>query len=127
MARTANTLERAVMLMEDALLDKPFQVDGFLFNLDAPNLFDPYKKEPMKLTGFWDDDAPAVEGFVYVSDEYIAFVEALIESDSQHPGNFNNLPWTILGGHTVQHHSTPSFDTIDTIAIPTPQLIPQAI
>ncbi len=119
--RSRGTLFRIIEDANDALVEKPYQVVGFMFDLDVADLFNPYTDECMKVAGFFDEKAPRPEGFLYVSKEYFQYVDQLILNDAQHPGNLNNAPWTHLGGHQAQHHTTPSLDIIDTVAIPASQ------
>ena len=70
-------------------------VNGFSFDLiDRPGHFDPYTEEAATIAGFpLPEDAPHVAAFFYITDDYEAFLEALRESNQEHPANTNGLPW----------------------------------
>ncbi len=93
--RTLSTLERALTAMEDALVEKPYSVTGFMFALDSEEeTFDPYCLESASVAGFhFESGQPIVEGFFYLSSEYQAYLEALVESGNEHPHNKACFPW----------------------------------
>lgn len=74
-------------------------VNGFSFDLiDSPDHFDPYTEEAAAKAGFpLPENAPRVASFFYPTDDYQAYLNALRESNQEHPANIEKLPWIAKG------------------------------
>ncbi len=114
MGRTLATLERAVVSMEEALIDPKFPVEGFMFTLDTQEpSFDAFTQEAITDSGFWEEGQPQPEGFIYISESYHNYVEQLILNDEEHISNTNKLSWAPISTMKKQHWSTPSLESIE--------------
>ncbi len=83
--RTISTIARKIDEIIESLEEPEYAIYGFDFVPDD-NTFDPYTIEAMNAAGYPHDvAAPIVDGFLYISDEYQAFLQSLEEANQIHP------------------------------------------
>jgi len=60
---------------------KEFEVTGFDFYFDDLTKFDPYTPEAAAAAGYpIDPAAPTPDGFIFITDEYEAYIKNLIKT-----------------------------------------------
>lgn len=93
---TKNILFGEIEMMRKAVTVESYPVTGFQFILDNPEslTFNPHCVESATVAGFdHKQGMPSVEGFFYISDEYNAYLQALTETNTEHPANTEQLKW----------------------------------
>jgi len=90
------TMKNQLKEMLVALSEDEYPVHGWNFTLDDDSKFNPFCEESSTKAGFPPRfGMPECEGFFYVSKEYLVYLQFLLDTDTDHPANIDNLEWTV--------------------------------
>ncbi len=81
--------------IKDEISAPTFPVVGWFFTLDdGSEKFDPYTQKAADIAGFpFIEGMPQPAGFFYVSDNYQAYLNALLKTQTEHPANTKKMEW----------------------------------
>lgn len=88
------TMKNQLNEMFQSLSGDEFPVDGWHFTIDDDSKFNPFCLDAATKAGFpFREGMPMVEKMFYFSQEYSAYLQVPMETDTQHPANIEKLEW----------------------------------